>query len=196
MSTVSYRKKIIDAVLELGAKSPDLTTITFKQLAKHCKISEPQISKEFRDMAHLFYEASISLITEHEKRSMKIVQLPGEYALSTLLRHDLTLLHLYERDRDTFREKRTAPSAINHVANYVDSKMPLYYFEILRMNTNLLPNKQINAKLYAHFIVHSMFFFSREELYGPDADRATLLNISRQIISTLFQNKEIDIKYT
>jgi hypothetical protein len=64
--------------------------------------------------------------------------------------------------------------------------MPKYYYHIFTKNPSLLTDKAINARLYAHFIVHSLFFFTKKELYLTNPEPEEIKNITKRIINSLF----------
>jgi hypothetical protein len=191
MENRNYRKKILDTLIDLAPTIEDPTTIDFKMLAKHAGLTIPIVTAEFKDMAALFYAASVRRLKEHEERSKKISKLPNEYALSTLVRHDLTLIFRFAR----YSQKITAGHAIQLARNYIENTMPNYYFDILRFNPSLLPSSDINAKLYSNFIVHSMFFFTKKELYTLHPDPKELQDITRIIITQLFSGARKETKF-
>ena len=190
---ISYRKKIFDALHHLSISLDDPSTIEFKMIAKEANISVANISTEFRDLAHLFYEISVEQFKEHEALSKKITQIPGEYALSSLLKHDLKMVAHFVRHSKNICKKLNADEALSYVKSYIEDKMPAFYFDILRYNSNLLPNTDINAKLYSQFIVHSMFFFTKEELSLMVPDSRELTDMTRKLINSLFSSSNTAI---
>ncbi|MDB4161821.1 hypothetical protein N9772_05605 [Bacteroidia bacterium] len=190
----SYRKKIFDALHRLGTTIGDPNTIDFKMIAKEAHISVSNISREFKDLSHLFYEISVEKFKEHEALSTKITRLPGVYALPSLLKHDLKMIFYFARDSKNLDGKIKADAALDYVKDYIETKMPDFYFDILRYNPNLLPNSDINAKLYSQFIVHSLFFFTKKELHSIEPNSRWLTDMTRKLINSLFSSSKATIK--
>lgn len=193
-SNLSYKKKVLDALFSIAFEMSDPTEIDFKMLASRANISVKNIESEFKDMSELFYEASIQKWGEHQERSKKISKLAGVHAIPTLLKHDLSLVHYYVRDVKNFEAKNLADTAFEYVKNYIENIMPTYYFDILRYNPELLPHRDINAKLYANFIVHSMFFFAKQELKEIEPSSAEISKITRKLITSLFSKSREKLK--
>lgn len=193
-TTKKYRKKILEAALELGTSVPDPASIDFRMLAKHLKIRASQIQSEFLNMSHIFHEITMQRFQEHEEKSKKIAKLTGGYALSTLLKHDLSMLFYYARDSKKMANIEQGNESIAYAREYIEKKMPLYYFDVLRFNPDLLPNKDINAKLYSQFLVHSMFFFTKDELSTMSPNSRELTAITRKLIISLFSTTKEKIK--
>lgn len=194
MSNLSYRKKILDVVVEIGTKTDNIVQTDFKIIAKYGKIPLKAIQSEFKDMDDLYTQLAIEYYKVHETKSKKIANLGGEHSLATLIRHDLNVLYFYTRDRDAFIEKGNADKSRAYVEEYINNIMPRYYFQVLRFHPSIIPNKEINAQLYANFIVHSMFFFTKKELFKLNPDNKELQRITRLILSHLFSEKAKELK--
>lgn len=194
MTNVSYRKKILEAAQEISTLVNDVSTIDLAALTQYAGLKENIILSEFEDLNQIFYEAAVLRYKQHESKSQKIARLPGEYSLSTLLKHDLSMIFFYARDVKNWENKGEISSAITYIQNYIEHTMPKYYFDVLRFNPTLLPNKDINAQVYAHFLVHSMFFFTKSELYTLNPDSKDLTAITRKLISSLFSRSTAQIR--
>lgn len=190
----SYKKKILETTHEIATTEGDVKSITFKKIAKAAGIKVKDIEKEYFSMADVFYDTGCMHIKNHDARSKKITNLTGEYAMGTLIKHDLGLLIYYTRDSAQENIDPVTTRVLTYVKNYIETKMPEHYFKILRNTPNLIPNKAINAKLYAQFIVHSMFFFTKTELHDIEDDGKEFTEITRKLINSLFSNSSVDVK--
>jgi hypothetical protein len=185
---MSYRKKILEAVRDIGTKQGRVKDISIKNIAKHAGITEKIVQSEFKDLDEIYEYAAVERFKEHEAKSKNISKLPGEYALGTLIRHDLSLVYLYTRYTVQLADQSAGKHALELGLNYIDTIMPNFYYLILKNNPDMMPNKGMNARLYAQFIVHSMFFFTKKELYTLNPNVEELKIITRQIISSVFCN--------
>lgn len=193
MSNISYRKKILAAVRHIASVQRDMNGLNIKNIAKTANVNEKIVRAEFKDLNEIFYEAAILRFKEHELKSVQISNLTGSYALTTLIRHDLEsviLISRYTLENQNQELSQYTVKAFKHVQNYFDNVMPKYYYHIFSKNPSLLPNKAINARLYAHFIVHSLFFFTKKEHYLTNPAPEEIKNITKRIINSLFVTAE------
>ncbi len=181
----SYRKEILDVLKQQG-KYTDINKIDFNWLADKVGIKVAKVETEFIDIDDVFYHASIEYWGDHEKKSQKILQLKGEDALATLIRHDLSNVYLYLRDTPSSEIELPRNKTVLFVKDYIEKGMSKNYFDLLRLNPELRPDKNLDIRLYAHFIVHSLFFdaekiksLSQEEFKAQ----------SRRLIIALFKPK-------
>lgn len=184
----SYKSKIHEAVRNIGTKDGHLENITFKNIAKESGLSFSNIESEYKNMNQIWYDLAIIRYQKHTARSKAISKLKGELALATLIKHDLTLIYKNVEHAPYFKEKKIAEEAHAYGAKYIDNELPKYYFEILRLNSNLIPNKSIDIRLYSKFIVHGLFFYTKKELYDINPNEDEIKSISRQIVSSLFRS--------
>jgi len=184
----SYRKEIIEALKQHG-KNTNIIEMDFKYLADKVGIKVSKVHEEFKDMNDVIHQASVEYWADHEKKSKKITQLKGEHALATLIRHDLNNIYYYIRDTPEFERKYPQHKIVQHVKDYIENSMPKYYFDILRMNTGLLPNSKMDIRVYAHFIVHSMFFCAMDMDAIKTLDPEEFKAPTRRIITLLFKQK-------
>ena len=184
----SYRKEILEALKKHG-KNTDLSKIDFKWLADVVGIKVKKVHDEFEDMADLIHHASLEYWGDHEKKSQKIIQLKGENALSTLIRHDVSNIYFYARDTPDTELEHPSNRTVLYVKDYIENGMPKNYFEVLRLNPELRPDKNMDIRLYAHFIVHSMFFCARDKDTMKSLDPEELKAPTRRIITSLFKPK-------
>lgn len=184
----SYRKEILEAIKHHG-KNTDITTIDFKWLADIVGIKVSKVHEEFKDMDDLIHEASIEYWRDHEKKSQRILQLKGENALITLIRHDLSNIFYYVRDTPNSELECPTHKTVRYVKDYIENGMPKNYFDILRLNPELRPDKNMDIRLYAHFIVHSLFFCAIDKDAIKTRDPEELKAPTRQIITSLFRPK-------
>ncbi len=191
MNDFSYKKKIVDAVRAIGYREGSVVNITFESIAIEANISVKNIEREFADMDDLWVEMAKLRFKEHEGRSKKIVQLSGSSAISTLIKHDLKLIHNYRNHGQEFKRKEKALEARTYAKNYIEKRLPDFYFDLLRLNPSLLPNRSINARLYAQFIVHSMFFFTKHELAELEPNNEVLTSITHRLVSSIFARKKV-----
>jgi len=145
-------------------------------------------------MADVFYDTGCMHIGHHEARSKKILNLSGEYAMGTMIKHDLGLLIYYTRDSAKENLDPVTKRVLNFVKNYIETVMPEYYFKILLKSPTLIPNKNLNAKLYASFIIHSMFFYTKEEVISLEPNSKELTKITRKLIVSLFSGSKEEMK--
>lgn len=193
-TTVSYRKKILEATHILGTTGGNVKSITFAQIAKAAGITVRQVEKEYNSMEDIFYDTGCMHIKDHNARSKKILALSGEYAMGTMLKHDLSLLIYYARDSAAENLDPVTKRVLAYVRDYIEIDMVEHYFQILIKTPSLIPNKNINAKLYSQFIVHSMFFFTKDELSSLAPEEEELTTITRQLISSLFSISSLEPK--
>ncbi len=181
----SYRKEILDVLKQQG-KYTDINKIDFNWLADKVGIKVAKVETEFIDIDDVFYHASIEYWGDHQKKSQKILQLKGEDALATLIRHDLSNVYLYLRDTPSSEIELPRNKTVLFVKDYIEKGMSKNYFDLLRLNPELRPDKNLDIRLYAHLIVHSLFFdaekiksLSQEEFKAQ----------SRRLITALFKSK-------
>jgi hypothetical protein len=145
-------------------------------------------------MADVFYDTGCMHIGHHDARSKKILNLSGEYAMGTMIKHDLGLLIYYTRDSAKENLDPVTKRVLAFVKNYIETVMPEHYFKILIKSPNIIPNKDVNAKLYASFIIHSMFFYSKEGVSSLEPDSKELTKITQKLIVSLFSGSKEEIR--
>jgi len=190
----SYRKEIFKA-LDIHAKNANISDISIQWVADKAAIPLKKILEEFTDLDDLFSQYAIEYWRNHEKKSKKIIQLKGENALYTLVRHDLNSLYYYLRDTPTIERNIPSNKTTAYSKEYVERGMHKYYFDVLRLNPELIPDTNMDIRVYSHFIVHSMFFCVMD--INLDSDLETIKSIdpeefkapTRQIINALFKPK-------
>jgi len=190
----SYKKKILETTHHIATTEGDVKSITFKKIAAVAGIKVKDIENEYSNMADVFYDTGCMHIGHHEARSKKILNLSGEYALGTMIKHDLGLLIYYTRDSAKENLDPVTKRVLNFVKNYIETVMPEYYFKILLKSPTLIPNKNLNAKLYASFIIHSMFFYTKEEVISLEPNSKELTKITQKLIVSLFSGSKEEMK--
>ena len=192
--TKSYKDKILQTTHNIATAEGNVKSITFKKIAYAAGIKVKDIENEYNSMADIFYDTGRMHIKRHDARSKKIVTLSGEYAMGTMIKHDLGLLIYYTRDSAKKNLDLVTTRVLAFVKNYIETVMPEYYFKILINTPSVIPNKSINAKLYAQFIVHSMFFCTKEGLVSLEPDSKELSKITHKLITSLFSESKAEIK--
>jgi hypothetical protein len=190
----SYRKEIFTA-LDIHGKSADVNGVNTRRIADKAGIPLKKVLEEFADLDDLFYQYAIEYRKEHEKKSKKIIQLKGENALFTLVRHELSSIYYYLRDTPTLERNIPSNKTTAYSKDYLENDMYKYYFDVLRLNPELIPDTNMDIRVYAHFIVHSMFFCIMD--INLDSDLETVKSMdpeefkapTRQIINALFKPK-------
>lgn len=190
----SYKKKILETTHHIATTDGDVKSITFKKIAAAAGIKVKDIEKEYSNMAEVFYDTGCMHIRHHDARSKKILNLTAEYSLATMIKHDLGLLIYYTRDSAKKNQDPVTEKVLNFVKKYIETVMPENYFKILIKSPTLIPNKNLNAKLYAHFIVHSMFYYTKENIVRFEPSLKELTKITQQLIASLFYGYQEEIK--
>tara|TARA_B110000503_G_C7126821_1_gene404997 strand:+ start:1326 stop:1937 length:612 start_codon:yes stop_codon:yes gene_type:complete len=188
MSNISYRKKILDAVRLIGSEQRDMLGLTIKNIAKTANVKEKIVLDEFKDINEILFQATVFRFKEHESKANQIARLPGEYSLATLIRHDLiaiTLFAQYSKDIKDHEVSKFSLESFKYSQNYFDIVMPTFYYSILIKNPSLMPNKGMSARLYSHFLVHSLFFFTKKELFSLNPDVSETNRIAKQLLNRL-----------
>lgn len=187
MGVKSYKTKILQFVWEYSKANTDLTQLDFSTIADGLGLSRTDIEREFKDLDELWLYNAQKWTKEHENRSKKITQLPGHYALSTLLRHDLRFLRNFHRNYNAFKQQgRNRPSRA-HLDQFTSRVMPKYYFEIFRLNSHLIRNKEISTKLLADFVIHSLFFQARVERDMPHTSQDEITQFIQNTVTMMFE---------
>ena len=198
MSNISYRKKILDAVRLIGCEQRDMLGLTIKNIAKTANVKEKIVLDEFKDINEILFQATVFRFKEHESKANQIARLPGEYSLATLIRHDLiaiTLFAQYSEDIKDHEVSKFSLESFKYSQNYFDIVMPTFYYSILIKNPSLMPNKGMNARIYSHFLVHSLFFFAKKELYSLTLDNNEVKSRIKQLFHRLFTNLDETPKF-
>lgn len=190
----TYKKKILETTHLIATTEGDVKNITFKKIAAAAGIKVKDIEKEYSNMADVFYDTGCMHVGHHDARSKKILNLTGEYAMGTMIKHDLGLLIYFTRDSAKENLDPVTVRVLAYVKNYIETEMPQHYFKILVKTPSLIPNKNINARLYASFIVHSMFFYTKEGLVTLVPDSKELTKITQKLITSLFSAIKAEIK--
>jgi len=193
-NTKSYRKKILETTHHIATTEGNVKSITFKKIATAAGIKVKDIEKEYSNMADVFYDTGCMHVGHHDARSKKILALTGEYALGTMIKHDLGLIIYYARDSAKENQDPVTKRVLAFVKNYIETVMPEHYFKILIKTPRLIPNKNINAKLHANFIVHSMFFFTKDGISSLEPDNKELTKITQKLIASLFSESKEQIR--
>jgi hypothetical protein len=187
-----FKKKLILTTKELIAAGR-VTELSLKLIAKEADVSMKVVKTLDTTLEDLTYEVTVLGLNEHAKKSSQIIKLRGVDALQTLLRHDLKMIYALEENRRHMagieKHRKTFDYGINHIEN----EMPKFYYEILRYNLNLLPDREIDAMHYSHFIVHSLFFFQKRHLENLTGDHSEKRLIVRQLVASLFKGNDVQI---
>jgi len=188
MSNISYRKKILEAVRLIGSVQRNIQGLTIKNIAKTANVTEKIVLDEFKDINEIFFQATVLRFKEHESKAKQISNLSGEYSLFTLIRHDLASITLYAQYTDDTKDHEVSKytlKSFEYSQNYFNNVMPNYYYSIFTKNPSLMPNKGMSARLYSHFVVHSLFFFTKKELYSLNPDVSETNRIAKQLLNRL-----------
>jgi hypothetical protein len=191
---LSYKKKILETTHIIATTEGNVKSITFEKIALAAGITVKNIEREYSSMEDIFYDTGCMHIKSHAARSKKILTLTGEYAMGTMIKHDLGLLIYYTRDSAQENLDPVTKKVLVYVKNYIETEMPEHYFKILVNAPSIIPNKNINAKLYAQFIVHSMFFYTKEGLTSLEPDSQELTKITQKLIASLFSRSKEELK--
>ena len=74
--------------------------------------------------------------------------------------------------------------------DYFENIMPEFYFKIFKNEPIIVPQKGMDLRLYAHFVVHSIFFFRKKQLMKLSTLPLDLEFTTRQLIASLFTGNE------
>jgi hypothetical protein len=183
----SYRKEIFNSIMSLQTDFP-LELIDFKWLARKVGIPMYKVQAEFKDLDDFYYHLAIEYWKNHENKSKKIAQLKGVYALETLIKHDLNSVYSYLKVAPLIKQQHPVRSAATVGEEYFNNRMEVHYFDVLRMNTELLPKEGVDIRIYANFIVHSLFFIGMDPSSIHTIDETTLKTQTRTIINSLLNS--------
>jgi AcrR family transcriptional regulator len=168
-------------IIENGAD-----TLTLEKIAETAKIPLKKLNKEFESIDQITLALTKKRLAEQETQSKKIVALDTPESFITLLRHDLKLVYALERDRREVYPKGKYLDSFALFDEYFDIKMPMFYFEIFKKHPQLVPDRSMDRRLYAHFVVHSIYFFRTKQLQNLTHLSLDLEALTRQLISSLF----------
>jgi AcrR family transcriptional regulator len=181
--------KIIDAAKKLILEK-QASNLTFEDIASHAEIPVNRVKKIYDSVEDVALALAEKSLSDHEKRSQKIVQLSNSLEVfSTLLRHDMKLIYSLEQEWVTLSPLCKYKESFNLFHDYFENTMPSYYFEIFKQHSSILPQKGMDIRLYAHFVVHSIFFFRKEQLKDLSNEFIDPESTTRQLIASLFSPK-------
>ncbi|MBT8327411.1 MAG: hypothetical protein KJP21_06790 [Bacteroidia bacterium] len=188
-SKSTFEDTILDATKELILAN-QAAFLSIEKIAKQAQTSVKKIFIIFNSVDDISLALTRRSLFEHEKKSKKIVMLSSIEAFETLLRHDLKLIYSLEQDKVVVDEQlKKYGESFQLFNNFFEDVMPKYYIEIFKKHTSILPDRSMDIRIYAHFVIHSIFFFRKKQLVGLTSKPIDLESTTRQLIASLFASK-------
>lgn len=191
----SFEDTILDATKELILAN-QAAFLSFETIAKQAKTTVKKISLIYNSIDDISLALTRRSLLEHEKKSKNIVLLSSVESFVTLLRHDLKLVYALEKDKievaNILGNAKYADSFLLF-EDYFQNIMPNYYVKIFNKHTSILPDRGMDTRIYAHFVVHSLYFFRKKQLLALTSQEVDLESTTRQLIASLFSSRMAEL---
>jgi hypothetical protein len=194
LNKITSKSSILDAALGLIIKG-EASGLTFEKIALAANISVSDIEQYYVDVNTLTDELSARSLIEHKKNAELLLEQNGILGLRALISHDLQLFYGHEVNKTLLTPENTVNhnAAMKNFSKYFEREMPKIYTTFFKNNKDLLPNEEIEASFYGHFISHSLKFFNFETLKRYESTSEGRKTMTEQIIGSLFGKDSIDL---
>lgn len=185
---MSMKKQIVEATLQL-IRSEDNTDLSIQYLSDYSGIPITNIESNYETIEQIINMVFELGTSEHLAKSKVIIE--NSDPLINLLNHDLEFTFRVNFMSKKYNPDSTIIKLYRKDLSNVQFRISKFYRQLLESKTYLLPEDFQDTAVYSMFIVHSLFFLTKENLENILPTDTTKESATLQVIESLFPKVDL-----